>query len=152
MIQALPATNNSGCSGQGRWTNISIALPASAIGNANVKIGFEWTNNDDGVGTDPSVAIDDLVLSVSLGINSPEITDVKVSYDPATDLIYVNTGIENDCSITVGLFSIEGKQVLSQQLNSSQHMLSVSTLEPGVYLLELTGEGKNFLPVKLVIE
>src|SRR5690606_31806825 len=32
--------------------------------NANVKIGFRWVNNDDGVGTDPSFAVDDITLTI----------------------------------------------------------------------------------------
>lgn len=59
-----PATNNAGCGGQGRWTAYSVALPASANNNANVKIGFRWVNNDDGVGTDPSFAVDDITLTI----------------------------------------------------------------------------------------
>jgi len=57
-------TNNSGCGGQGRWTAFSMLLPASCNNNANVRIGFRWVNNDDGVGTDPSFAVDDITLSV----------------------------------------------------------------------------------------
>lgn len=49
---------------QGQWTAFSIALPASANNNPNVKIGFNWTNNDDGIGWDPSFAVDDITLSV----------------------------------------------------------------------------------------
>lgn len=60
---ALTATNNAGCGGQGRWTAFSVVLPASANNNPNVKIGFRWVNNDDGVGTDPSFAVDDITLS-----------------------------------------------------------------------------------------
>ncbi len=52
------------CSPEGHWTNYTIQLPASANNNPNVRIGFNWKNNDDGVGTDPSVAIDDIVLFV----------------------------------------------------------------------------------------
>lgn len=52
------------CNPQGTWTAFSIALPASANNNANVKIGFRWVNNDDNVGTDPSFAVDDITLSV----------------------------------------------------------------------------------------
>ena len=51
------------CSGQGTWTHYSIALPASANNNPNVKIGFRWVNNDDGTGTDPSFAVDSVALS-----------------------------------------------------------------------------------------
>lgn len=64
QLALLPATNNSGCGGQGRWSTFaSTALPASANGNPNVKIGFRWINNDDGVGSDPSVAIDNVILT-----------------------------------------------------------------------------------------
>lgn len=45
------------CNPQGTWTQYSIVLPASADNNPNVQIGFQWVNNNDDVGTDPSVAI-----------------------------------------------------------------------------------------------
>ncbi|MFN9597367.1 MAG: T9SS type A sorting domain-containing protein [Bacteroidota bacterium] len=62
---ALVPTNNSGCGGQGRWTSYSVTLPSSANNNSNVKIGFRWINNDDGVGTDPSIAVDDITLTAA---------------------------------------------------------------------------------------
>ncbi|MFM2190187.1 MAG: hypothetical protein RL491_573, partial [Bacteroidota bacterium] len=31
----------------------------------NIKIGFRWVNNDDGIGTDPSFAVDDITLSTA---------------------------------------------------------------------------------------
>ncbi|MGL5888458.1 MAG: hypothetical protein ACRC3B_01155, partial [Bacteroidia bacterium] len=52
------------CGVQGLWTAYSIALPASANNNANVKVGFRWVNNDDGVGTDPSFAVDNLKVGI----------------------------------------------------------------------------------------
>ncbi len=54
------------CNGslQGQWTTYTQVLPASANNNPNVRIGFNWTNNDDNVGTDPSFAVDDITLSV----------------------------------------------------------------------------------------
>lgn len=52
------------CSGQGTWTAYSIALPASANNNANVRIGFRWVNNNDGSGADPSFAVDDVQLTI----------------------------------------------------------------------------------------
>lgn len=51
------------CAPQGRWTGFSIALPASANNNPNVRIGFRWVNNMDGNGSDPSFAVDDITLS-----------------------------------------------------------------------------------------
>ena len=49
-------------SGQGQWTAYSIALPAAALDEANVQIGINWTNNDDGIGTAPSFAMDDITI------------------------------------------------------------------------------------------
>ncbi len=63
QISVPTATNNASCFGQGKWTAYSVGLPASANNNANVKIGFRWVNNDDGVGNDPSFAVDDVTLS-----------------------------------------------------------------------------------------
>jgi hypothetical protein len=49
--------------GQGTWAHYTIALPTSANNNPSVKIGFNWTNDDDAVGTDPSFAVDSVSLS-----------------------------------------------------------------------------------------
>lgn len=56
----LPKTPTGACGAQGTWTSYSIPLPASANNNPTVRIGFRWVNDDDGAGTDPSVAIDDV--------------------------------------------------------------------------------------------
>lgn len=64
-----PSTTTCGSLRQGNWTQANLALPASAANNPNVRIGFNWTNNGDNIGTDPSVAIDD--LQVSGDVNLP---------------------------------------------------------------------------------
>ncbi len=51
------------CAPQGTWTGFTIPLPASANNNPLVKIGFRWVNNQDGNGSDPSFAVDDITLS-----------------------------------------------------------------------------------------
>ncbi|MCC6938810.1 MAG: hypothetical protein IT226_11365 [Flavobacteriales bacterium] len=52
------------CSGQGTWTAYSIAMPVSADNNPNVRIGFRWSNNNDGSGADPSIAVDDVQITI----------------------------------------------------------------------------------------
>lgn len=152
LLQAIPPTINSSCSGQGLWTNITIALPASAIGNANVKIGFEWKNNDDGAGTDPSFAVDDVMLGVTNSITTSPASEAKVIYNSSSDAISVNTGIENASAVTAELYSIDGRLMLSRELTSTQSDLNVAGFAAGTYILHLTAEGKNFLPVKLMID
>ena len=67
MIDALAKTNNAPCSGTiyGVWTSYSISLPVSADNNPNVKLGFQWDNDDVSVGSDPSAAFDDIELSTA---------------------------------------------------------------------------------------
>jgi gliding motility-associated-like protein len=59
----IPKSVNTGCGGQGKWTSYtSASLPAGANNNSNLKIGFNWMNNNDGLGTDPSFACDSVQL------------------------------------------------------------------------------------------
>lgn len=51
--------------GQGQWTSYTATLPMAANNNPSVQIGFNWTNNDDGVSTDPSVAVDNVRVVAS---------------------------------------------------------------------------------------
>lgn len=64
LLSDMPKTPVGGCGGQGQWTTFSVALPASANNNANVRIGFRWVNDNDGSGSDPSFAVDDVELSI----------------------------------------------------------------------------------------
>lgn len=53
-------------SGQGRWTHYKTLLPPNCDNKANVRVGINWVNNDDGVGTDPSIAINNVVVTDSI--------------------------------------------------------------------------------------
>jgi gliding motility-associated-like protein len=44
------------------WNSRSVNLPSSADNNPNIKIGFRWVNNDDGVGADPAFAVDSIIV------------------------------------------------------------------------------------------
>ncbi len=61
-LSLLAPTANGICFPQGLWTAFTIALPPSANNNPNVRVGFRWVNNDDAIGTDPSIAVDDVIL------------------------------------------------------------------------------------------
>jgi hypothetical protein len=76
------------CTGfnQGKWGNYTSAtLPAGANNIAGFKLRFVWQNNDDGIGTDPSYAINDLkiryvtVLPIELANFSADQTGSSVS-------------------------------------------------------------------------
>ncbi|MEO0311997.1 MAG: hypothetical protein RIQ89_1654 [Bacteroidota bacterium] len=59
------AKTNTCPNGNGLWTLGSITLPSVCENIATLKIGFEWINDADGNGTDPSFAIDNVSLSSS---------------------------------------------------------------------------------------
>jgi len=61
LLDNPPKTTICG-SGQGLWTARNLILPATADNNANVKIGFRWVNNANGSGTDPSFAVDNIIV------------------------------------------------------------------------------------------
>ena len=89
VLQAI----NSGttcASGQGLWSNIVALLPASCSNISTLRIGFEWHNDNDGAGSDPSLAINNVKIS------SPVQPSVSASY-----LLSSNTPCLGDCiSIT----------------------------------------------------
>ena len=89
VLQAI----NSGttcASGQGLWGNIVALLPASCSNISTLRIGFEWHNDNDGAGSDPSIAIN------NVKITSPVQPSVTASY-----LLSSNSPCIGDCiSIT----------------------------------------------------
>jgi len=49
--------------GQGLWSHFTHALPVSCQNITTLKIGFEWVNDNDGNGTDPSLAINNVAIT-----------------------------------------------------------------------------------------
>jgi hypothetical protein len=126
------------CNGnrQGQWTYFSIQLPGSASNNSNVKIGFNWTNNDDANGIDPSFAVDDIQLSsFETGVNESYISGISIFPNPAFESIIVNStsSIENFQYI---ICDISGRQVAASFLDSERR-INISSLSAGYYSFHL---------------
>lgn len=84
-----------GCTPQGTWTAFTMAMPASANNNANVRLGFQWTNNDDNVGVDPSFAVDDIQITVpAAGVNADFSTPITtICEGDCIDFTDLSTGL-----------------------------------------------------------
>lgn len=91
-----PLKTLTGCGGQGLWVSHSITLPGTADNNPNVQIAFHWMNNDDGVGTDPSFAVDDISVTGTAAI--PVVT---IAPSP-NDSLCVNSTLTLNGSATNG--------------------------------------------------
>lgn len=134
-----PAQTLINCAGgQGRWTAFSFALPASANNNANVKIGFRWVNNDDGVGTDPSFAVDDITLSVpsaSAPVAAFTASATSVCVGQPVNFTDNSTGSPTSWSWTFP----SGTPATS----SSQNVTGVTWATAGTYTVTLTATNVN---------
>ncbi|MFM7387101.1 MAG: PKD domain-containing protein [Bacteroidota bacterium] len=66
-------------SGQGLWSHVSFPLPAQCANINNLRIGFQWQNDNDGAGSDPSLAIN------NVKITSPAQPSVTASFTLSSD-------------------------------------------------------------------
>ncbi len=95
------------CAGQGTWTTYSIALPASANNNANVRIGFRWVNNNDGSGSDPSFAVDDVEVTIPYAPIGTGLIVNELSNGPSGSKEYVELLVVGPSCTDVDIRSIK---------------------------------------------
>jgi PKD repeat protein len=149
LLVDLPKTLCCGgpCNGsnQGLFTNYSVALPASANNNPNVKIGFNWTNNDDGVGTDPSFAVDNITLT-SAGTTSPCTVYTPVVYidQPDPMQLFVVKFSEITCNGAndgaVEVLAAGGEPAYSYMWSNGVPFSANLDLGPGEYTVTVTDQ------------
>ena len=70
--------------------------------------------------------------------------------NPADNLIYINTGIDNNSPLSASIYDLTGRLVLSAYIQDNK--LDISNLSNGLYILKVAGEKTNFSPVKLLIK
>lgn len=100
LVNPLPQSP-AGCLPQGQWTNYSVPLPVSCENIANLKIGFSWVNNDDGIGTDPSIAINDVEITKPSVVAPP-----VASFSTPSTTICVGSCINFTNTSTGGPFTV----------------------------------------------
>lgn len=131
-------------SGQGQWTNFSGTLPASAANIPNLQIAFNWTNNDDGIGTDPSVAINNVRILSLVGSNGFSLCtsiDSVTIVEPAPLGIAFNVQdilCAGDSSGCIVATPSGGNGNYSYLWSTGDTLDSICGLGPGTYYLTLT--------------
>lgn len=142
MLSNTAQTPTNCAGGQGRWTAFSMALPASANNNPNVKIGFLWINNDDGVGTDPSFAVDEITLTVP-SVASPPVAAFTASATSVCTGQPVNFTDNSTNTPTSWSWTFPGGTPASA---TTQNVTGVVWAAAGTYTVTLTatnGSGSN---------
>ncbi len=137
LLNNMAKTSFGTCSPQGMWTAYAYALPASANNNPFVKIGFNWTNNDDGAGTDPSFAVDDITLSgLSVGI---------ADADAASLEIFSNGNMVNIKSSEAvklkGVYDVLGRTIT---VSLEDNSINMETQPAGIYFVRVEVKGQVY--------
>lgn len=66
---------------QGRWTANTVNLPTACENNPTVQLAFNWTNNGDGMGSNPSFAVNNIMV-YTYCVNTG--TDIQTACDSLT--------------------------------------------------------------------
>lgn len=107
-INLTPALNSGTCpTGQGLWQNYDFLLPAS-FNNTNCQFAIQWDNNDDGVGTDPSVAINDFRVFTNSPTPGETATQTYTLTDPTSLSISNIVSSSPSCGNADGSISFDG--------------------------------------------
>lgn len=124
------------CAPQGQWAAASFALPASADLNPNVQIGFRWLNEDDGVASDPSIAVDDIEVT-----GTPEgVNEVLAAFSASATEICVGDCVDfTDESTGIGIdtwsWEFEGAETAT---SADQNPADICYQTAGSYSVTLT--------------
>lgn len=135
IIDALAKTTGT-CAAPGQWTTFSVVLPASADNNPNVKIGFIWTNNDDGVGSDPSFSVDDIAMTNGLnGIATAQTAELSLYASGNGQITITPNG---QAYKVLGIYDMLGQEV---KFNNVNNVVQLSNTQAGVYIITVEVNG-----------
>lgn len=123
--------------GQGQWTAASYPLPAACNGINNLRIGFIWTNDDDGVGSDPSFAVDDIQIVTGGTITTVcAVTGSVTITQPSTALAATINTVPLGCNGSAGsvtAIATGGTGPYTYSWNNGQISAVLSNLSSGTY-------------------
>ncbi len=139
---AASLKSNVCANGQGQWTAASYALPAACNNLSNLRIGFVWTNNDDGVGSDPSFACDNIRIIGSSASTGVCYVTGSVNITQPTALSATTTSTATACqgqnNGTATAFPTGGTSPYFYSWNNGQTTATASGLAAGAYTCIIT--------------
>jgi hypothetical protein len=136
---------------EGIWAAQTYNLPTSANNNASVKVGFKWINNDDGIGSNPSVAIDNIAILSNNSTPLPTTLTVTI-VPPSTNTLYCTgtpynfTGNANPGPITFYNWTCVSTTSVNAVFNPSpawQNGEAITFPTVGTYTITLTCNSQN---------
>lgn len=144
------------------WVNPTINGAQSAVTITDTHTGTDLTSisnfilRQDSIGETPSMSVDELrigttwaqVTNGTLGTNQNTIAGLRMYPNPVSNgALFIETSANAEKTVTV--FDVLGKQVLNT--TTSNNAINVASLHTGVYIVNITEEGKT-ASRKLVIK
>lgn len=129
--------------GQGQWAAFSATLPASCNNIPDLQIGFNWTNNEDGLGADPSVAVNNIRI-MGPAIPSQTIctwTDSATVGEPPVledSIVAVHNLCFGDSAGTLTVFPSGGNGNYGYTWSTGGTTPMINNLPAGVYTVTVT--------------
>jgi hypothetical protein len=136
------------------WINVS---PASGTGNATITVTCSNNPNPtvrNGVIIINAGVFSDTVLveqsgTITTAIKEDEVLKIKLYPNPAQNDITI-TNLADEPAL-VEIFSINGQQVLSEAINQKSKIIDISSLENGIYILQMKqGEKKHITKFTII--
>lgn len=133
---------------KGYWSaSPTIILPISADNNPNVKIGFRWVNNDDGVGTNPSIAITKIQLSNNVvGLKAYTFGNSITLYPNPTETnttLEINTPYNETVVVLIynGLGQLVSGENIKLTVGNNKKEIATQKLLSGLHTIKVVGNG-----------
>lgn len=105
----------------------------------NHKINDPWPTDFGSGGFDLDAV--GIIHQQAVGLEELELKHVTIFPNPATDVIYINSGLNNNYSISIN--NLFGENILRLENNLKTTSVSLNELKHGVYFLTITSGGKQ---------
>ena len=118
------------------YETLAISLDLTPyVGNANVKIQFDYVGNDA-----DSVSVDDVVVSGNLGVNEVLSSSFTTFPNPVNNVLNIKNG--NTTAInSVSIVDINGRTIKTVTANGADDVaVNTSDLQAGVYMVNIETE------------
>jgi hypothetical protein len=146
LLSTPPEQDSCSSNGQGLWTYYSVALPVSANNNANVKIGFNWTNDtleyedsafDNYFTPIVSFAVDSIVMTAATTTNVKSLDDYTNSeiYPNPNNGMFTLKFETISPNSTIEVYNMLGQKIYQSMLNTGdENQINLTNPKAGVYL------------------
>lgn len=131
----LPTTVTAACPG-GEWRHYVAYIPAAVNTQTEANFGFHWVNNDDGVGSNPSIAIDNFEI-----YESDPLAIILASDDTICDGSSVSFSDSSQGNVSTWNWDFGAGQ--TPTTSTAQNPGAVVFPTAGTYVIELTVTNNN---------